>query len=159
MGIPSIPQSTVLSYKLYARAKDSQQSPIGQCLQLDINERRDITPNFVIGNDPPDQADGLIPGVVRERTIRLKRVRLFLKSLRQAFGRDDQSIVASLSDQSTPVDLVATIKDPNSLKTKTVTFKDGFLGDLAQTLTMEGDIREIESTTFHFVSIEETEYQ
>jgi len=159
MSIPVIPQATVLSYKLFVRAQDSQMVSIGQVLQLDISERRDVTPNFVIGNDPRDEASNLIPGVVRDRTIRLRRVRLFAKSLRQAFGRDDQTIVSSLTDQSTPLDLVATLEDPNTEKTKTISFKDGFLSEVASALNIEGDIREIESATFVFRRIEETEFQ
>jgi len=159
MGVPQIPQQTVLSYKLFVRAQDSQMVPIGQVQTLDISERREVTPNFVIGNDPRDEASHLIPGVVRDRTIRLNRVRLFAKSLRKAFGRDDQSIVASLTDQSTPIDLVATIENPNDDKTKTITFKDGFLSEVSSALTMEGDIREIETATYVFRSVEESEYQ
>jgi hypothetical protein len=159
MGVPQIPQTTVLSYKLFVRAQDSQMVPLGQVLNIDITERRDVTPNFVIGNDPRDEASNLIPGVVRDRTIRLRRVRLFAAGLRQAFGRDDQTIVASLTDQSTPLDLVATIEDPNTEQTKTITFKDGFLSEVTSALTMEGDIREIESATYVFRSVEETEFQ
>lgn len=158
MALPQIPQSNVLSYKLFVKASDSQMVALGQVLNIDVSETRDVTPNFVIGNEPPDQADGLIPGVVRNRTIRLRRVRLFSKSLLLAFGRDDQSIVASLSDQNTPIDLVASIKDPSTGKQKTVTFKDGFLSEVTGALSMEGDIREIQSATYNYVSVSETEY-
>ena len=159
MAIPKTPQTTVLSYKLWVRGEDSQMVPLGQVLNIDVSERRDVTPNFVIGNEPRDQATNLIPGVVRDRNIRLRRIRLFAKSLLKAFGRDDQTIVASLTDQSTPLDLVATIQNPNDGKTKTITFKDGFLSEVASALTMEGDIREIQSATYIFTSVEETEFQ
>lgn len=159
MSVPKLKQQTVLSYKLFVRAADSQMAPLGQALSIDLSETRDVTPNFVIGNDPPDEADALIPGVVRNRTIRLRRVRLFSKGLRQAFGRDDQSVLSSLTDQSTPVDLVATILDPNTNKTKTITFKDGFLSEISSALTMEGDIREIESATFVYRSSTETDFK
>ena len=95
MAIPQIPQTTVLSYKLFVRAQDSQMVPIGQVQTLDISESRDVTPNFVIGNDPRDEASHLIPGVVRTRQIRLKRVRLFAKSLRKAFGRKHETTAAA----------------------------------------------------------------
>jgi hypothetical protein len=159
MAVPFIPQSTVLSYSLYVKAKDSQMKKIGQVQSISISESRDVTPNFVIGNDPPDQADGLIPGVVKTRTAQLSRVRLYAKSLREVFGRDDQSILASLSDQNTPVDIVAVVKDPNSNKTKTITLKDGFLGSVDSTLDMNGDIREIEKASYTFLYIVETAYQ
>jgi hypothetical protein len=159
MAIPKLKQQTVLSYKLFVRAADSQMVPLGQVLSISPSERRDVTPNFTIGSDPPDVADALIPGVVRDRTIQLRRVRLFAKGLRQAFGRDDQTVVASLSDQNTPLDLIATVKDPNSSKTKTITFKDGFLSDTSSELTMEGDIREIESATFVYRDISESDFQ
>lgn len=159
MALPKVPQQTVLSYKLFVRAADSQMVPIGQVLNIEPNESRDVIQNFVIGNDPPDQADGLIPGVVRNRTLALRRVRLFSKGLLQAFGRDDQTVVASLTDQNTPVDLVATIKDPNTGKTKTITFQAGFLSEVRSSLTMEGDIREIESANFTYLAKSESEFQ
>lgn len=158
MAVPKIPQTTATSYKLFVKAADSQMVPLGQVLDIEAAESRDVNPNFVIGNDPPDQADGLIPGVVRNRTLRLRRVRLYAKGLRQAFGRDDQSVVASLTDLNTPVDLVATIKNPNDSKVKTITYKDGFLSDISGAVTMEGDIREIESATFVYLYPEETQF-
>lgn len=158
MALPLIPQQTVLSYKLYVRASDSQMILLGQCLQIDVSERRDVTPNFVIGNDPPDEASNLIPGVVRDRNIRLRRVRLYSKGLLQAFGRDDQTVVPSLTDQNTTIDMVATVKNPNDGKVKTITWKDGFLSDVASALTMEGDIREIESATFIYRAVTETAF-
>lgn len=159
MAIPKLSQVTVLSYKLFVRATNSQMVPLGQALGAVISESRDMTYNFTIGNDPPDDPDALIPGVVRNKTIRLRRVRLFSKGLKQAFGRDDQTVLASLSDQNTPVDLVATVQDPNTLKIKTITFKDGFLADYTSNLNMEGDIREIEETTYHFRTASESAYQ
>lgn len=159
MAIPVLKQVTVLSYKLYVKAANSQMVLLGQALNATVNESRDITPNFVIGNDPPDEADSLIPGVIRNRTIRLRRVRLFSKSLKEAFGRDDQKVLASLSDQNTPVDLIATIQDPATNKVKTITFKDGFLGEYTSNLDMQGDIREIEETTYTFRTATESQYQ
>lgn len=150
MAIPPTRQQTVLSYKLYVRGTNSQMITLGQVQSLDLSESRDVTFNYVIGNDPPDEADALIPGVVKNRQVRLKRVRLFSKGLLQAFGRDDQSILASLADQNTPIDLVATILDPSNGKTKTITFKDGFLSEIASALNIEGDIREIENATYTF---------
>ena len=157
--IPLIPQQTVLSYKLYIQASGSKMRQIGQCQSVSITESREVIPNFVIGNDPPDQADGLIPGVVKTRTAQLSRVRLYNKSLREAFGRDDQLVVASLSDQNTPVDIVATVVNPSNGKTKTVTLKSGFLSNVDSKLDMNGDIREIESCGFTFLYIVETAFQ
>lgn len=159
MAVPKLQQVTVLSYKLFVRAADSKMVPLGQALNAVVSESRDVTPNFTIGNDPPDEADALIPGVVRNRTIRLRRVRLFSKGLKQAFGRDDQTVLASLSDQNTPVDLIATVQDPTTLKTKTVTFKDGFISDWSSNLDMQGDIREIEEATYVFRAAFESAYQ
>lgn len=159
MAIPQIKQLTALSYKLFVHATNSQQVELGQVLSLDITESRDVNPNFVIGNDPPDVADSLIPGVVRTRTINLRRVTLLAKSLRQAFGRDDQSVVSSLSDQDTTIDLVATVQDPATKKIKTITFKDGFLSEVRGAITMEGDIRQIDSATYVYRDVSESEYQ
>lgn len=159
MAIPVLKQVTVLSYKLWVKAADSQMVQLGQALSAVVAEQRDVTPNFTIGNDPPDEADALIPGVVRNRTIRLRRVRLFAKGLKQAFGRDDQPVLASLSDQNTPVDLIATIQDPATNKVKTITFKDGFLSDISSNLDMQGDIREMEECTYHFRTTSESAYQ
>lgn len=158
MAIPILKQVTVLSYKLYVKASNSQMVQLGQALSAAVSESRDVTPNFVIGNDPPDEADSLIPGVVRSRTIRLRRVRLFSKSLKQAFGRDDQPVLASLSDQNTPVDLIATVQDPATNKVKTITFKDGFLSDYGTNLDMQGDIREIEECTYNFRTATESPF-
>ena len=159
MAIPKVPQVTALSYKLFVKAQDSSMLALGQVTTLSPTESRDVTPNFVIGNDPRDQASNLIPGVVRNRTIRLDRVRLYSKSLKQAFGRDDQSVVASLTDQSTPVTLIAALEDPNNGKHKSISFNDGFISDVSGQLRMEGDIREIESATFVYLSVTETEWQ
>jgi hypothetical protein len=159
MAVPILRQTTVLSYHLYTTAANSKTVLLGQVLNATINESRDVTPNFTIGSDPADEADALIPGVVRTRTIRLRRVRLFAKGLKQAFGRDDQTVVASLGDQNTPIDLVATILDPNTNKTKTLTFKDGFLSDYTSNLDLQGDIREIEECTYTYRAVRESQYQ
>ena len=158
MSVPLIPQITVLSYKLYIKAANSQMVQIGQVQNLTVAERRDVTPNFVIGNDPPDQASNLIPGVVKTRTATLSRVRLYSQSLKEVFGTDSQTAISSLTYQSSPVDLVATILNPNTNQTKTITWKDGFLSDVDSKLDMNGDIREIESCTFVYLSVVETPF-
>ncbi len=71
----------VTSLELFARVPDRNgnyyQVPVGMAQSMDVNERRHIDYNFVIGNKNPSRVRDLIPGPVNNSTIRLDMVSLY----------------------------------------------------------------------------------
>lgn len=160
MAIPRTKSKLVTSYKLFVTAQDSTRREIGMVTTASPSERRTITPTFVIGNNPPDEPFELVPDVVRDKTLRVSRLALYTKTAMEALGRDNQSIVAALSDQNTPFDIAETVTDPNTSKTQTRTYQGCWISDYGSERNMaQGDIRELETVTIMYTRSSQTSYQ
>lgn len=145
----------ITSYKLYAKGPDGQQHEIGTAVNFNPSERRDMTYNFVIGHNPPDEARDLIPGPVRDATLTVDFVALYKEGVIKAFGQGaGQGLLISIRDQNKPFDVQETVKEPSTNKAKTITYKDCYIADYRAVKDIgRGDIRVIHTATIHFRSI------
>lgn len=160
MAVPKTSTKLVTSYKVFVTAEDSTRREIGMLGNIDPSERRTVTPTFVIGNEPADEPFELVPDVVRDKTLRVERFALYTKSAMEALGRDDQSIVATLSDQNTPFSISEEITNPATGQTKTRTYDGCWISDYSSVRNLaRGDIREMESVTIAYTKVVETQYQ
>ena len=146
----------VTSYKLYAKGLDGEQHEIGTAVNFNPSERRDMTYNFVIGNEPADEARDLIPGPVRDATLSVDFVALYKEGVIKAFGRDaGVGLLRSIRDQNKPFDVVETVTDPDTSNVRTTTYKSCYISDYRATRDIgRGDIRVVETVTIHFRSID-----
>lgn len=160
MAIPLTQSAVVTSIKLFVTAANSQRHEIGQLTHLNPHETRTITDSFVIGNNPPDVPFELIPGVVTTRSLDARYVSLYVLPAQQAFARDDQNVVASLSDQNTPFDIQVTLQNPNTGQTKTLTYQGCYISDYNATRDIAGgDIRILENVTIIYRTTSSTTFQ
>lgn len=160
MASPKTQAQLVTSYKIFVRAENSQRHEIGQLMSINPSESRDITDSFVLGNNPPDEPFELIPGVVRSRRLEANYVALYQKEFQQAVARDDQDVVAALSQQNTPFDLEESITDPNTGKTKTRTYQQCFIQDYSSVRDItRGDIRELQRATIVYKRVVGSAFQ
>lgn len=151
MAIPKTNTALTTSLKVFITAEDSQRHEIGTLLNINPSERREITPNFTIGADVPDEATELIPGVVRDRRITADVVVLYDVPGLKPFGRDDQSIVASLADQNTPFVIQEQISNPRTGKVKTIEYVDCYIENFDETRDLQRpDIRILAKVTIRY---------
>lgn len=160
MAPPKTKALLVTSYKIFVTATDSQRKEVGQLISLSPSESRDVLDSFVLGSNPPDEPDELIPGVTRSRRLSASFVALYVRELQQALGRDDQDVVASLSENNTPFDIQETVTNPNTNQSKTRTYQGCFIADYSSTRDISrGDIREIQTATIVYKRVISSDYQ
>lgn len=160
MATPQTNALLVTSYKIFVTAADSQRHEIGQLQSLNPTEARDVTDSFVIGSNPPDEPQELIPGVVRTRRLAATYVALYTKELQKALARDDQEVVTALSENNTPFDIIETITDPNTGKSKTRIYQGCYISDYSSTRDIaRGDIREIQTATIVYKRVTSSNFQ
>lgn len=160
MAQPKTNALLVTSYKIFVTAENSQRHEIGQIQSINPSESRDVTDSFVLGSNPPDEPQELIPGVVRTRRLNVTYIAIYTKEFQKAVGRDDQDVVTGLSEQNTPFDIQETVTDPNTNKSKTRIYQGCFIADYSSTRDIaRGDIREIQNATVVYKRVSSTQFQ
>lgn len=164
---------TALGYRLFVVGADGVERELGMAVGADPSERRSVTPNFVIGNNPPDEPQEIVPQVVSEKTLRFERIALFDLTVLQAFVNPGKAtvtdsngrtvadpVIATLAGQTVPLKIIERITDPNTSKTKTRTYEGCIVTDWSSTRNMgRGDIREMENVSITYLRVTETAYQ
>jgi len=162
---------TTTSYKLFIVGADGVEREFGMAVSCDPSERREVTPNFVIGHEPPDEPQELIAQVVRDKTLRIERIALFDMPALQAAVNPSKTVVsgaggavnasaviATLSDQKVTINVVERITNSNR-QTKTRVYEGCIISDWSATRNMgRGDIRVIETMTLVYRKVTETAY-
>ena len=145
----------ITSYIIQAKGKDGTIHIIGNAVTFSPTERRDMTYNFVIGNNPPDEARDIIPGVVREASITVDYVALYKEGVIKAFGQDSgYDVLISIRNQTKPFDVVVTVTDPSNSSSQVTTYSGCYISDYRATKDMgRGDIRILETVTINFRSV------
>lgn len=159
------------SYKLFAVGADGVEREFGMATSIDPSERREVTPNFVIGNNPPDEPQELVPQVVRSKTLRIERIALYdLGSLQALINPTKQQIsgtagftkaeavIATLSDQRTPLKIVERVTNPAG-QVKTRTYVGCIISEFSSTRNIgRGDIRVVDTMTVEYRKVTETAF-
>jgi len=159
MAAPKTKSALVTSYKILVTAEGSKQAQIGQATTFNTSERREISENFVIGAAVPDEPDELIPNPARGKSITMDLIVYYAMPALKIFGRNAQTVVASIIDQNTPVNLQEQITDPNTLKVKTIEYVDCFMQDKSEEKNIgRSDIRVMARTTFIYRAKTETDW-
>lgn len=113
------------SLKLYAEIlnKDNTKTtvPIGMANSMDVDERRNIIYNFVIGNSDPSTARDLIAGPVEQSTISVGSIVMYKANLIGLVSEDAKNptqegtrYVASIRSQTRPFNIVEEWVNPNT---------------------------------------------
>jgi hypothetical protein len=149
--------------KLYAEVlnKDTTKTlvPIGMANSMDVDERRNIVYNFVIGNRDPSTARDLIAGPVEESTMQVGSVVMYKANLIGLVSEDAKNptiqgtrYVASIRSQTRPFTMIETWVNP---ATEQVVLTQKYLGCMIascrkQRSMQNTDWRILEDLTIHF---------
>ena len=154
--------------KLYAEITDNdgntKQVPIGMANSMDVNERRNIIYNFVIGNTDPSTARDLIAGPVEESTISVGTIVMYKANLIGLLSNgagnntnDGSLYAASIRYQTRPFKLVEQWVNPavdpknGGQVVLTQTYNGCMISDVRKTRSMQNtDWRVLEDVTIHF---------
>lgn len=149
--------------KLYAEIinKDTTTTlvPIGMANSMDVDERRNIVYNFVIGNKDPSTARDLIAGPVDQSTIQIGTVVMYKANLIGLVSEDSKNpnvegsrYSASIRSQTRPFTIIETWTNP---ATAQVVLTQSYLGCMIESCRKQRsmantDWRVLEDLTVHF---------
>ena len=153
----------VTSLELFARVPDASgnyyQVPVGMAQRMDVNERRNVVYNFVIGNKNPSRVRDLIPGPVINSTIQLDMVSLYVVNGIGLFTVPNPSAIAfapALPYNTRPFDVGERWINPSTGHTLYELIYTGCYIESVDTpkqMTDGNDIRVVENMTVHFKDI------
>lgn len=153
----------VTSLELFARVPDASgnyyQVPVGMAQRMDVNERRNVVYNFVIGNKNPSRVRDLIPGPVNNSTIQLDMVSLYVVNGIGLFTVPNPSAIAfapALPHNTRPFDVGERWINPSTGHTLYELIYTGCYIESVDTpkqMTDGNDIRVVENMTVHFKDI------
>ena len=153
----------VTSLELYAQVPDSSGTyysvPVGMAQKFDVEERREITYNFVIGNKNPSRVRDLIPGPVNNSTIRIGMVSLYSVNGIGLFtipNPTSRAVAPALPYNTRPFNLTERWLNPSTGNTLyEISYTGCYIENYSTPKTMDSgrDIRVIEDMTVHFKDI------
>ena len=132
-----------------------QQVEIGLMQSIDVSESREVTSHYTLGGNA-EVPKVTIPGLVSGRTLSVKALAFWGKSIIGQFSSDVSQFMYSLGDQVFPFDVVVT-KEKASDKTQTysITYLDCLVNNWSynQDISKGGDVVIVESATLTFRDI------
>ena len=134
---------------------------LGFAQSITVEETRNITYSYVIGNMDPSRPRDLIPSAIQQSTIRIpclvfwkvNPVGLFSNNKPANESVEGSRLASSLSYQTKPFDIVETWTNPTTGKVVyTQTYKDCYIDSCGHTADNPGnaDIRVATDVTIHF---------
>lgn len=155
-GNPNGDVKLVTSLKLYVTDMTGARTEIGTAVNLNPSERRPVTYNFVIGNNPPDEARDLIPGPVNDSTLSLDFVCLYTKSVIKALGdANGNAFLVSIREQNRPIDIEEVWRNPATGDTRTIRYVGCYFNSYSSRRDISsGDIRVMESVSLTYRTIQ-----
>lgn len=136
------------------------QVEVGSIQSINPSESRDITPSFEIGTTLGKKIGEpfeMVPGLVREKTLEVRRLRLYTKNIMEALGAKVGVGTLFEMDQpfeiheivSVPVFLPTGLPDSSAAPTLVTQkiYRDAWISRYGSTRDITGDIREIETAT------------
>lgn len=149
--------------KLYAEIlnKDTSKTlvPIGMANSMDVDERRQIIYNFVIGNRDPSTARDLIAGPVEQSTLTVGTIVMYKANLIGLVSEDAKNpnvdgarYSASIRSQTRPFTMIETWTNP---ATEQVVLTQSYMGCMIESCRKQRsmqstDWRILEDLTIHF---------
>jgi len=133
---------------------------VGSIQSINPSETRDITPSFEIGTTLGKKIGEpfeMVPGLVREKTLEVRRLRLYTKNIMEALGAAVG--VGTLFEMDTPFEIHEIVNvpvfnqdgtpNPNAAPTAITQkiYKDAWISRYGSTRDITGDIRETETAT------------
>ena len=152
----------ITSLELYAKVYDSTGKgysvPVGMAQQFTVNETRNVTYNYVIGNKSPSRCRDLIPGPVTQSTIRLDMVTLYSVNGIGLFTIPNPSasaVAPALPYNTRPFDLVERWLNPSTGNTLyEISYTGCYISNYDSPKQMNAqDIRVMENMTVYFKDI------
>lgn len=155
------------SYAIRIVNPQGQLVDVGAIQQINPSETRDVTPSFEVGTtlgkrigDPFE----MVPGLVREKSLDVRRLRLYRQNLMEAFGANVGT--QTLFEMDQPFEIHEIVKTPQfnpdgtPNTTAAVTevvqkvYRDCWISRYGSTRDITGDIREIETATIVYGTVE-----
>lgn len=153
----------VTALELYAKVPDSSGTyysvPVGMAQNIDVDESRSVTYNFVIGNKNPSRCRDLIPGPVTKSTLRLGMVTLFSVNGIGLFTVPDpkaSAMAPALPYNTRPFDLVERWLNPSTGNTLyEISYTGCYINSYSspKSIANASDIRVIETLNIDFKDI------
>jgi hypothetical protein len=149
--------------KLYAEVlnKDTSKTlvPIGMANSMDVDERRQVIYNFVIGNRDPSTARDLIAGPVEQSTLSVGTIVMYKANLIGLVSEDAKAphvqgarYSASIRSQTRPFTMIETWTNP---ATEQVVLTQSYMGCMIESCRKQRsmqntDWRVLEDLVIHF---------
>lgn len=149
--------------KLYAEVlnKDTSKTlvPIGMANSMDVDERRQVIYNFVIGNRDPSTARDLIAGPVEQSTLSVGTIVMYKANLIGLVSEDAKNphvpgarYSASIRSQTRPFTMIETWTNP---ATEQVVLTQSYMGCMIESCRKQRsmqntDWRVLEDLVIHF---------
>lgn len=160
MALVKTKTKLVQSYKIKVARVDIDGNPtgelveVGQLMNLDTDESRDMITSYVIGNDPdPGDPQEVIPGIVRTRQLTAGYVSLYSKNVIEDLGREVD--ISSLTQQNDPFVIQEIVVDPSGVEpTKIKQYNSCFIQSYRNVKNIAGgDVRIIENVTIVYKNV------
>jgi hypothetical protein len=140
---------------------------VGAIQSINPSETRDVTPSFEIGQSLGKRIGEpfeMVPGLVREKSLEVRRLRLYRANLMEALGANTGTQTLFEMDKPFEIHEIVTTPQFNQDGTPNVSapaveavqkvYKDAWISRYGSTRDVTGDIREIETATVVYGQVE-----
>ena len=151
--IGNLDRVTRISIK--ARTSDGASVDVGLIQSINVSEKREIASHYTLGTGS-EEPTALIPGIVTGRTISMKALAFYKKSILGKFASSTDQFMYSLKQQKLPFDIVVTKKRAGSdTESYSITYGGCFFTDFSydQDISRGGDVVLVENGTAVYQTI------